>query len=64
MTREEAQEMADELEIKYVEVSARTGEGVDEMFGEMATQICERWREQPRGMTLTTIVNKREEGSV
>ena len=52
------------MDTKYLEVSARSGDGVDEMFTEMATAVLERWKGNPRNLMLTTIVNNREDGSV
>ena len=52
------------MEIKYMEVSAKNGEGVEEMFSEMAAQVLHRWKGNPRNLMLTTIVNDREDGSV
>lgn len=34
------------------------------MFQEMAAQVIQRWKGNPKSLMLTTIVNDRQDGSV
>ena len=41
VTRKEAEDLAQELGIKYFEVSAKTNDGIKEVFDDIAKQLIE-----------------------
>ena len=41
--------MAGNIGIEYVEVSAKTGEGVKDLFDTLPTKITERWERRHKG---------------
>ena len=61
VNKEEGQKLASNLNCKYIEVSAKTGEKIDEAFDEISTETYQKYKKSGKRNTSFFLKNSKKQ---